>query len=1002
MEEAGDMETSSCCMSSSSRSSSSSCCSMRGLGEDESICPSAAAAGRGDGTQLSPWLASPWSLYLIRLRLLRESHFTLSPEELLALFQLAAARREALLKPLETLSPFISPSNALALPQHATGKRGMEAGGPQAQLAAERLQPHSRGWQSVRFDPLDVCLLLLSGELSWSDLPLLEALEETAAAAEAATQQRESHWWGWWPSLLLGLKRRRRGDVWREAAARLQGRGGPCAASSPLSLGLRKKSSTPREAGGGGPSTPLLPSAAGVGTADLLGLGEETGVGAFAVSSLTTAASSRGSRLNQRSSSAPTAIPAAAAGGDRGLVGSRSPGGDRSSQLRDGSTAWNRSLEETAGEGGEAVFKAAAATVSRMGNEALALLPHGCQWPWAASSRAPAAAVSGLSSASMTSSSCLFQGAPQHPTIPGWGPPEGPPGGLNAANGCGEGGAPHAAEPPLGAAETWRASVGLRLRRESRPGGRRRREARGLRQKLSPLDPPYDAYALYLHPFSCVGATELPDAEAARAAEVNEVCLDFLGRSRGADSCSSCGQPFAVSGDPSKGNYSETQKRKPCCLNHHRLHYTKVGEGREKVVLIHGICMSGYFFADLIRFLVPDSPSQGEDDPHESWRFTVYCVDLLGYGKSSSVPSSHSYSRPTILTALPQLELLLLRFCRSCCSWCHDATCASAADDAACASFAAVDTIFSLLLVGHSFGGLVAAELCEMLPPGFVTTLILLAPAYFESERQAVRILTALHFPASHTIAHPYFGEFLLRLGVVLRPLFEPLVLSIVPKGELPQLSVADVFCIHPDALTGTIRSIGNQQQQQQQQQPQQQQQQQQQKRQWERVEGREGCEMVCVTCSALLAPQAAGAALCWQQQQQQQQTWVMCMRCLWCDSTVQDRVDRTFQLLRQRGQRASLFHGTKDGVIPIRQARQAAPHKKSPLPCLSQEHLCRSSTSSSSSRSTATSFLFCLQISRSALPQHSRACLVGLRASFSRLPRAVYGAHNKAGGCER
>lgn len=65
-------------------------------------------------------------------------------------------------------------------------------------------------------------------------------------------------------------------------------------------------------------------------------------------------------------------------------------------------------------------------------------------------------------------------------------------------------------------------------------------------------------------------------------------------------------------------------------------------------------------------------------------------------------------------------------------------------------------------------------------------------------------------FPALlQTVAHPYFGEFMLRLSVALRPLFEPLVLSIVPRGELPPLSVADVFSIHPDALTGTIRSIG-------------------------------------------------------------------------------------------------------------------------------------------------------------------------------------------------
>lgn len=62
---------------------------------------------------------------------------------------------------------------------------------------------------------------------------------------------------------------------------------------------------------------------------------------------------------------------------------------------------------------------------------------------------------------------------------------------------------------------------------------------------------------------------------------------------------------------------------------------------------------------------------------------------------------------------------------------------------------------------------------------------------------------------SAQTIAHPYFGESLLRLGVALRPFFEPLVLSVVPRGELSPLSVADIFSVHPDAMTGTIRSIG-------------------------------------------------------------------------------------------------------------------------------------------------------------------------------------------------
>lgn len=60
------------------------------------------------------------------------------------------------------------------------------------------------------------------------------------------------------------------------------------------------------------------------------------------------------------------------------------------------------------------------------------------------------------------------------------------------------------------------------------------------------------------------------------------------------------------------------------------------------MILIHGICMSGYFFTDFIRYMFPES---GGDDPNEFWRYTVYCVDLLGYGKSSQLPSAHSYSR---------------------------------------------------------------------------------------------------------------------------------------------------------------------------------------------------------------------------------------------------------------------------------------------------------------------------------------------------------------------
>ena len=102
------------------------------------------------------------------------------------------------------------------------------------------------------------------------------------------------------------------------------------------------------------------------------------------------------------------------------------------------------------------------------------------------------------------------------------------------------------------------------------------------------------------------------------------------------------------------------------------------GTGPEKVILIHGICMSSYFFADVIRALFPEAEERGggplggplegpmggplegpfggplggpRGDPHEEGdayerkRYTFYCVDLLGYGKSAAIPSAHNYSR---------------------------------------------------------------------------------------------------------------------------------------------------------------------------------------------------------------------------------------------------------------------------------------------------------------------------------------------------------------------
>ncbi|KFH11032.1 hydrolase, alpha/beta fold family protein [Toxoplasma gondii VAND] len=163
--------------------------------------------------------------------------------------------------------------------------------------------------------------------------------------------------------------------------------------------------------------------------------------------------------------------------------------------------------------------------------------------------------------------------------------------------------------------------------------------------------------------------------------------------------------------------------------------------------------------------------------PLDPGLFTFYNVDLVGFGKSACIYSPTDYSRRE------QAERVVK------------------------------DVIFAnklpaVHLVGHSFGSLVAAEVARILPLGSVKSVLLLAPAYFESTRQAMQILTATHFPAAHSIAHPIVAFFILKIGRLLRPVLEPIFNAVVPKDELPQLSVADLFSIDPDAMVGTILSI--------------------------------------------------------------------------------------------------------------------------------------------------------------------------------------------------
>nr|CEL67327.1 TPA: hydrolase, alpha/beta fold family protein [Neospora caninum Liverpool] len=196
--------------------------------------------------------------------------------------------------------------------------------------------------------------------------------------------------------------------------------------------------------------------------------------------------------------------------------------------------------------------------------------------------------------------------------------------------------------------------------------------------------------------------------------------------------------------------------------------------------------------------------------------FTFYNVDLVGFGRSASIYSPTDYSRREQAIRVVQ------------------------------------DIIFAnklpaVHLVGHSFGSLVAAEVARLLPLGSVKSVLLLAPAYFESTRQAMQILTATHFPAAHSIAHPIVAFFILKIGRLLRPVLEPIFNIVVPKDELPQLSVADLFSIDPDAMVGTILSIVN------------------------------------------------------------------------------ERLEETLQTLQDRRIRVTIVHGTGDGVIPIRQSQVLA-----------------------------------------------------------------------------
>ena len=486
-----------------------------------------AASDSDEYVGVPPFFTTPMSLFLIKLRLLRTASLTVSQSELLALCRLAKARtflRETSRDALAVASPGEATSSSEEVP----------AEGPcQHRQGPYRKQQLNGKRRRIRVDPLDVCSLLVSGELEVSDLALLGELDEVAEEAEMA-QQRKARWC-WWAWLLRW--HRARGHIWEAAAAKLQQAVAPL--FTDVSSRRNRKSIDLTE--DGVPSDSLLTSNIDVVPGKTLGLSEDAKRGPFGAP-LPSSISPRGLHLGPPPSAAAITETEAAQ--------------DPPTRLSAGSTFRGpmggtlcHPMEETGGDG-EAAVKAAAATISRLGSDSLALLPHCCKWPLAVAAKSrgsPGAELDALHPWSL-------QGATQDASEMHFSEPSG----------------------TVFPSDGWKAAVGFRVRR-SRVGSRRRREIARRRQRLSPLDPPYDANALFLHPFSVAASVDLPDMEATRASEVHEVSLDFLSRCKATQACPQCNRAETPSKTASeRGEYGFLPP--PRCPLHQRMHYKKVGE----------------------------------------------------------------------------------------------------------------------------------------------------------------------------------------------------------------------------------------------------------------------------------------------------------------------------------------------------------------------------------------------------------------------------------------
>lgn len=496
----------------------------------------------GDYVEVSPIFTTPTSLLLIKMKLSKANASTISQSELLALIRLAKARK--LIQETAKDQPVVSAIGVTKDKPVWTIEQPSEhpRGGPGAQQQTSRQK-------RIQAHPLDVCALLLRAEIKVSDLPLLKDLDKVAEEAEA-TQQSEGVWW--WLARFFGLQRRRR-DLWAAAAARLQ-------QSKSASTNISTDRGTEHFEITENATLPDVDNGVRDVTNNAFSLTAASRGGHFE-NALSSGISSKGLSLGPATGPAMAAADTAATSGLSGSMQRRrvlqpTAASQQAARRPSIASSFNRFLSSTAPltdeDSGdcEGAAYAAAAAVSRLSSDSLVLLPHGCKWPFpvgAAAARPPGETGNDKCSAGYMHFKGLYDAdveAEEKSSSNLW----------------------RAGPPPT----SWKAAVRFHLTR-GRGVSSRKRELARQRQRLSPLDPPFTADALLLHPFCPIGAVDLPDAETSRASEVHEVSLGFLSKTMATETCPQCSSAEVPVGQAPGDSVAAR------CPLHQRLHYRKVG-----------------------------------------------------------------------------------------------------------------------------------------------------------------------------------------------------------------------------------------------------------------------------------------------------------------------------------------------------------------------------------------------------------------------------------------